>query len=323
MLSQQSMEAPRQGRFFISMSRTIRAQMPGIAFHIVARTQFKEPWFKGGLESRVENILLEGVATSDAIRLSHCVMPNHFHLVLRQSSRPLGWIMQPIMRRIALAVQYTFGVEGHVFERSFRSTACETAGHLRHAIVYNQLNPTRAKICGNPEDYGWSSHVRYLTDDADGSCAIEVLHTLKLFGHAPNEGRHQLRANYLKYVQWRIEKDKHDDAGIPFDVPEPETAAGDQYFADNFCALPLQTRPPLRDLRDKALDLLEQIDASINIDELRRRHLSRRLSAVRDQLIAGLLQAGYRGKSIADYLRVSESKVSAIATKMRYGKPAA
>jgi predicted transcriptional regulator len=38
---------------------------------------------------------------------------------------------------------------------------------------------------------------------------------------------------------------------------------------------------------------------------------------VRNELIAGLIQAGYRGKSIASYLRVSDATVSTIASKMR------
>lgn len=139
--------------------------MPGIAFHITARTQGKEPWFRDALRSRIEHILVEGVATSDAIRLSHTVMPNHFHLVIRQSARPLGWIMQPIMRRIAVAVQRTYGVEGHVFERSYRSLACESADHLRRAVAYTHLNPQRAGLCRSPEEYAWSSHVRFLVDD--------------------------------------------------------------------------------------------------------------------------------------------------------------
>lgn len=314
------MEARRPLRFLVVMSRTIRPQMPGIAFHITARTQGREPWFREALLSHVEHLLVEGVATSDAMRLSHAVMPNHFHLVIRQSSRPLGWIMQPIMRRIAIAVQNKYGVEGHVFERSYRTRACENVDHLRRAVVYTHLNAPRAHLCRRPEEYAWSSHTRFLIDDGGGGCGIEVLHTLKLFGHRANASRTELRANYLRYVQWRIEKDEHDEAGIPFATPEPEMAAGDRHFTDSFCALPPQTRPPLRDLRDKALDLLEQIDDNSCIEDLRRRHLPRSLSEIRDQLIAGLLQAGYRGKSIADFLRLSDSKVSQIAIKMRYEK---
>lgn len=267
--------------------------------------------------SRVEQILLEGVATSDAMLISHVVMPNHFHLTIRQSARPLGWIMMPIMRRIAIAVQNRYGIQGHVFGERFYSEPSHGPDHLRNTVVYTHLNPTRAKLCNGPADYRWSSHSRFVVDDV-GGCSTQLLHILRLFGNRPNESHTELRQNYLRFMDWRIRKDAHKDPDIPFAEPEPATVAGDNFYAENFCALWRQSRPQVRDLRDKALDLLEQIDDGVNINELRRRHLPRRLSEVRDQLIAGLLQAGYRGKRIADFLRISDSKVSQIAIKMRY-----
>ena len=294
--------------------------MPGAAFHITARTQGKEPWFKPIIRAQIEEIIIEGIATSDATLLAHTVMKNHFHIVLKQGSRPLGWIMQPIMRRTALLVQRFVGMEGHVFERKYRSHLCWNPDYLRRAIVYTHLNPVRAHICQAPEDYLWSSHLQLTTSSDMGDGAITVRDILKLFANDANASPEQLRDDYLNYVAWRLKKDMHDAAGIPFGTPEPESRAGDKHYMECFCSVPVPPRALLMDLRDKAMGLLLEIDSTTSIERLRVRTLPRRLCAVRKQLIAALLQIGYRCKCIADFFRVSDTLVSAIATEMRYGR---
>src|SRR5688500_9811985 len=127
------------------MSRTTRAHMPGMAFHLTARINRKDPLFLG-VEAAAEKIIVEGVSSSDALLLADVVMPNHFHIILRQGQRSLGWIMQPLMRRLDLLVQRSMEIEGHVFERRFRSLTFDDAPHLRRSIIYSDLNPHRAGL---------------------------------------------------------------------------------------------------------------------------------------------------------------------------------
>ena len=313
------MEALQRGRFFVAMSRTLRSQMPGLAFHITARTQSKLPYFKNRLESVVERIIIEGITSSDATLLAYIVMPNHFHIVLRQGSRTLGWVMHPIMRRISLAVQRTHDIEGHVFERRYFSVACEDADYLRNAIIYTNLNAKRAKLCDDPSAYRWSSHVRFCESPPD-SDSWYFRDALKLFGNDRCRTEDDVVAAYKNFVDWRIERDACDvDTQTP--PPAPPTELGDRHFADRFIALPRHWRRPNKDLRDKAKELLFEVDSACEISCLRRRTLPRALTTVRRQVIAGLLQGGYQGSCIANFFRVSDSLVSAIATGLRYARP--
>jgi putative transposase len=292
--------------------------MPGIAFHITARTQGRERWFTDEIKPEIERIITTGVTSSKALFLAHCVMDNHFHIVLRQGAQTLGWIMQPIMRRISLLVQRVAGVEGHVFERRFRSHPCENADYLRRAIVYTNLNATRAQLCGDPTEYAWTSHTDLFIDEDCSVRGIQVMHTLNLFAQGQTNARADLRGSYLRYVDWRLKKDEHDAAAIPYDVPEPRTDAGDVFFATSFCALPPLVRRPQGDLRDKATEILARIDSGCSMDTLRYGRLNRHKMEVRRQLISALLQLDYAQCSIADFLRVSASTVSLLATRMRY-----
>jgi putative transposase len=301
------------------MSRTLRAQMPGMAFHLTARIGRKDPLFVG-IEEAAEKIIVEGVSTSDALLLSHVVMPNHFHIILRQGQRPLGWIMQPIMRRLALLVQRSKDIQGHVFERRFRSLMFDDAIHLRRSIIYSDMNPQRAGLCAHPSQYLWSSHSRLVSPCAEDNNRENLMMILQLFGQNASDDLEYLRAAYMKHIEWRIAKDSHDRAGTPFDTPEPTADHGDRHFATTFRVIP-STRPaPSQDLRDRAKLILEKIDKDCAIDQLRRRTLPRRLSPVRDQLVAALLQADYQNVRVANFLRISDSKVSRIAIAMRYGR---
>jgi hypothetical protein len=250
------------------------------------------------------------------------VMPNHFHLIVRQGARPLGWVMQPIMRRVALFVQRTTGAEDHVFGSRFFSCVIETPEYLRTSIVYANLNPQRAKLCNDPGEYMHSSHHRLLSDCDVVIDGIHAEMALRLFADKPASNINELRAAYLAHAKWRVEKDAADDLDIPYDVPPPRTREGDRYYMKSFIAVPVNPRRFKMDLRDKALEILEEIGGNLTIEELRRRTLPRSFAAIRCQLIAGLLMYGCRGKAIAEFLRISESAVSKVATALRYGYPA-
>lgn len=300
------------------MGRSLRTQLTGAAFHVTARTVQQIDWFSGPLMPVIDDVIVEGVTSSDAMLLARTVMSNHFHIVLRQGTWSLGRVMQPIMRRIALQVQQRYDFKEYVFGRPFYSVLCDGPDHLRRAVVYTHVNPVRARLCDDPAVYPWTSHLRYIVEP-EGVAAVEIAHVLRLFGDESNEPLPLLSERYIKYVAWRLEKDRCEREGVDFATPEPSTRAGDAYYYDFFRGINRRPAAFKKDLRDKAIEILVLIAPHMEIHELRRRHLRRPLLEIRRQLIAALLQAGYRGCAIADYLRISDTAVSVVSTAMRYG----
>ena len=139
------------------MGRRLRPHLPGATFHLTSRLHAGLPRFTPGMRTRAVGILREEVDRSDIDMLAYVIMPNHFHLVLRQGEAPLHRFMQPWLTRIALLVQRTWGCVGHVFERRYRDSVCDL-DHLRHAIDYTHRNPVRAGLCRLPDRYAWSSY---------------------------------------------------------------------------------------------------------------------------------------------------------------------
>src|SRR5512145_1122737 len=109
-------------------------------FHITTRTVCHRKWFTPRNRSRIEGIIAAALVRSDASLLAHTIMPNHLHLLVQQGNAPLARLMQPLLRRVALLIQHTHGIEGHVFERRFRDKPCPDADYARNAIAYIHRN---------------------------------------------------------------------------------------------------------------------------------------------------------------------------------------
>lgn len=310
--SYSAIRSPRLSSILPRMPRATRPYHPGSAFHIVSRTQGREHWFSDDLKDTIAEILLTGSASAGARTIAFAVMSNHFHLLLFQGTEPLGWTMQPILRRIAVLVQKTQKREGHVFERRFRAKLCGDAEHLPNAILYIHRNPVEAEICRQPSEYRWSSARAY-----DGAvppgllCVNDGLRAFDVHGGSSLVSLHEIYKNRLErtadaemssYWDWFTQR-IHRRSALGRPIPNS----------------PHMDRVALRDLRDVAKRIIYSIDPKLDVDLIRSRYGGPHIVAARTQVIAALLQRGYPGCAIARYMRVSQATVSKIRSAMRWG----
>lgn len=310
------------------MARARRSHLPGAVFHLTARTQGHEPFFSETARSRIVEYMAAAVLRTDAQLMAFAVMPNHLHLVVRQGDRPLGYLMQPLLRNTALLVQRSTGLEGHIFERRFGDRPCLDAEHTRNAIVYTHLNPVRARIVADPTAYRWSSHAKYLSPTAGPRCMIPVLApetTLGLFAPREGAGIVELRQTYQRYVDWRIQCDERpstDDQGGPPTLPAtPPILTGDRYWSRKFtvdwntrryagCAAAAEASITVSDLEDIARSVLYDHAPELPLATLRSNSKARRVVSARRAAILRMRIAGHTGEAIARYLRVTGACVS-------------
>lgn len=316
------------------MGRRRRLHLPGGIFHITARTQGKEPWFTPHLRTRVVEYAVDAVGCSDATLLAWAIMPNHLHLVLHQGSWTLERVLQPLLRRTALLVHRSHGVEGHVFERPFDARICRSPRYARNLIVYANLNPVRAGLTEDPATYRWSTHRYFLGRPVPPamSGALSVDSALRLF--APGEGAtvQELRASYRAWVAWRIECDRirssllrgEQEAEFP---PPPLTVGGDQCWSTEYAALfddpavgiraGRLGRPTLVELSDIARQVMAEDGAGMALDAVRSSFKSPAYVRVRRAMIRRMHLAGHQGMAIARYLRISPQCVSNVIRQRR------
>lgn len=90
--------------------------------------------------------------------LAYCLMDNHFHLLVRTPLANLPRGMQQINSGHAQAYNRRHGRTGPLFERRYGAALVQEDVHLLEIFRYIALNPVRAGLCREPEDYAWSSH---------------------------------------------------------------------------------------------------------------------------------------------------------------------
>jgi REP element-mobilizing transposase RayT len=287
--------------------------LPGAAFHITARVHRKERCFDDDLRDVIVSIIARALPRSDAQLLAWSIMPNHYHLVVRQGTAPLSQLLQPINREIALSVHRKQRRKGYVFERRFFSKPSLDADQLRDAIIYTHRNALRAKLCPDVGAWRWCSHRHYLGEITPSD--HPHLHVpLELFANSA-DGKDG-RAGYLRYLEWREACDNLNDDGIK--PVRPSTFYGDNHWMKNFNAPPQAViATPEIDLRDVVVRTLKEIDPRLTVDDVRAGWRTRPMIAVRREIIVNAINARHRVADIARFLNMSDTAVSRVAVIVR------
>ncbi len=95
--------------------------------------------------------------------LAYCVMPNHFHLLLKQEVE--GGISRYMQRMTLSFVRYYNTLhkqKGPLFESKFKAVLIESENQLLHVSRYIHLNPTTANLVDDPIKYPYSSFSFYV-----------------------------------------------------------------------------------------------------------------------------------------------------------------
>lgn len=315
------------------MSRQLRPNLPGAVFHLTARLQQREQLFTEPVRTSLVGLLRDTVAIRDVSLFAYVLMPNHLHLVVRQGDAPLKEFMQPLLRRVALLIHRVYGREGHAFERRYRAHQCMDPEYLRNAIVYTHLNPLRAGLCREPDSWPWSSRGAWVSD-ADDTPAIDGRpHPTSLGGALPvfaSDGQRtwsELRADYRRFENWRMHRDRAASSGSPLPAaptsPRPGIGAGNRNWVHLLARRCRQSAPEVLDTRkrpdlnDIARLVIRETGGRLLELQLRSRWGGSDYVNARRAIILRATAFGYTGAEIATYLRISTSAVSATLTRAR------
>ena len=119
---------------------------------------------------------------------AYCLMTNHYHMLLETGQQEIWKIMKMISQQYAMYYNNANGYMGHLFEGRYKACNIRDDTYFLQTSRYIHLNPVKAGIVENPEDYRWSSYCTIigLTDDK----LTETTKTLAYF-KAPNTMRYR------------------------------------------------------------------------------------------------------------------------------------
>ncbi|MGE3822171.1 MAG: transposase [Isosphaeraceae bacterium] len=150
------------------MPRTARASVGGLIYHALNR---------GNRESTVFHRPADYDAFVEALHESnrripmdlfgYCVMPNHFHLVLRpRADGDLGRWMRGLLTTHALRHHRQHKTSGHVWQGRYKAFPVQEDEHLATVLRYVERNPSRAELVARAEHWKWSSLAAWISGDA-------------------------------------------------------------------------------------------------------------------------------------------------------------
>ena len=99
---------------------------------------------------------------------AYCLMPNHFHLLLTPRREDgIGKLMQYVGRYYVRYFNHRYDRTGTLWEGRYRATLIDPHAYLIPCSRYMELNPVRAGLVPDPEDYEWSSYLYNSTGRKD------------------------------------------------------------------------------------------------------------------------------------------------------------
>ncbi len=144
------------------MPRKPRIHYPGAFYHVMVRGNAKGNIFFTENDREYFYLLLQETTIHYQYRLhGFCLMSNHVHLIIEVDDVPLSKIMQNICFRYARYINMSFNRVGHLFQGRYNAILVEADYYLLILIRYVHLNPIRANMVKNLNDYPWSSHHAY------------------------------------------------------------------------------------------------------------------------------------------------------------------
>ncbi len=144
-----------------------RHHSPETIYHAMSRGVERRVIFTndGDYHAFIEHVAAACKADSASL-FAHCLMPNHFHLLIAVNQTPLAVTMQKALTRYALRFNRKQQRVGHLFQSRYTSLPCLDLGYLLQLFCYIPMNPVRAKLVARPGQWRWSSHMEFVEGPA-------------------------------------------------------------------------------------------------------------------------------------------------------------
>ncbi|MFW6115929.1 MAG: transposase [Chloroflexota bacterium] len=142
----------------------------GHYYHIYNRGAGKENIFRDQENYHYAVGLLEQYAHQlQVFVVAYCLMPNHYHLLLRQDgAQPAGLLPQLVFNRYTKAFNKRYARTGTLFEGRYQSVWVDKIEYLFHLCRYIHANPVKARLVSRPEDWAFSNYLEWI-DARDGT----------------------------------------------------------------------------------------------------------------------------------------------------------
>jgi len=142
------------------MSRLPRIVIPNQPLHIMHRGNNRQAIFESDEDMlRIKNDIKASLLKSKCKLHAYVIMTNHLHLLLTPSDKEqLAVFMQSMANRYVRYFNAKYQRSGTIWEGRYKSCLVDSENYLFVLYKYIELNPIKASMVKNIEDYEWSSY---------------------------------------------------------------------------------------------------------------------------------------------------------------------
>lgn len=177
------------------MARRTRAEVEGGLYHVITRGNNRQQVLNAPADyEKFLSLLATQKSQLSFFLYAYCLMTNHVHLLLERQSSAVGRIMHRLLTGYAQYYNRRYRRVGHLLQGRYKAILCQSERYLSELVRYIHLNPVRAGMVKQAEDYKYSSHRAYLGMEPAG--IVDVDPVLRHFGAR----KETARARYRKFV---------------------------------------------------------------------------------------------------------------------------
>ena len=141
------------------MTRPLRIELAGGVYHVTSRGDRRENIYFCDADRRAWLELLGKVCERfNWMCHAWCQMSNHYHIVVETVEGNLSQGMRQLNGVYTQHINSAYQRVGHVFQGRYKSILVEKESYLLELARYVVLNPVRAGIVDDPQQWSWSSY---------------------------------------------------------------------------------------------------------------------------------------------------------------------
>lgn len=205
------------------MARPLRLEFAGALYHVTARGDRREPIYTDEVDRREWlGVLGDACRRFNWVIHAYCQMTNHYHMVVETPDGNLARGMRQLNGLYTQRFNRRHGLVGHLFQGRYKAIVVQKEGYLKELARYVVLNPVRAGMVKQPEEWPWSSYRLMVTEEDAPPEWLDIDWLLAGFGRRRNAAI----AAYTRFVLDGIRKQS------PMEHVKHQLYLGDEAFIE-------------------------------------------------------------------------------------------
>jgi len=205
------------------MARALRLSFENAFYHITARGIRKENIFYSDKDKKVFlDKMNETFNKYSFICYAYCLMDNHYHLFIKTPLANISNAMHYLNASYANWFRAKYKLTGYIFQGRYKSILVDEDSYALVLSAYIHLNPLRAGMVENIEDYPFSSFLDYMGRRNPVIKKLDMSLIFSKFSNNPREAQ-------KRYKQFVIE---NRDLKNPIEKSYKNIALGSEEFIE-------------------------------------------------------------------------------------------